>query len=43
MKQWNRLDPPDTLERQRNDRIQRIQGNRNRFIDNPRAAERLRF
>jgi deoxyribonuclease-1 len=43
LKQWNRLDPPDDAERQRNDRIARIQGIRNRFIDNPKAADKLRF
>ncbi len=43
LKRWNREDPPDREERRRNDRIEKVQGNRNRFIDNPRAAEKLRF
>ncbi len=43
LKRWNREDPPDAQERRRNDRIERVQGNRNRFIDDPRAAEKLRF
>ena len=43
LKQWNRQDPPDGVERKRNDTIEKIQGNRNRFIDQPTAADRLRF
>ncbi|WP_044871318.1 endonuclease [Pseudomonas sp. LFM046] len=39
--QWNRLDPVDDEERARNDRIQSIQGNRNRFIDDPSLANSL--
>jgi len=30
---WDREHPPDAAERARNDRIERLQGNRNRFID----------
>jgi deoxyribonuclease I len=40
---WHREDPPDAEERRRNDVIERLQGNRNRFIDDPAAAEQLRF
>lgn len=43
LKDWNRADPPSADERRRNDLIERLQGNRNRFIDQPRAADRLRF
>ncbi len=43
LKQWSRQDPPDAFERGRNIRIEKIQGNRNRFIDQPAAADRLRF
>ncbi len=43
LKQWNRQDPPDAFERRRNDSIEKIQGSRNRFIDQPAAADRLRF
>lgn len=43
MKQWNRLDPPDEAERLRNDRIEKLQGNRNRFIDHPEAVNNLSF
>jgi deoxyribonuclease-1 len=32
---WNLEDPPDAAERARNDRIQRIQGQRNPYIDHP--------
>lgn len=34
MKRWNREDRPSADERRRNDEIERIQGNRNSFIDN---------
>lgn len=43
LKQWNRQDPPDRVERKRNDVIESLQGNRNRFIDKPSEADRLRF
>jgi len=43
LKQWNRQDPPDTTERKRNDIIETLQGNRNRFIDKPAEGDRLRF
>lgn len=43
LKQWHQQDPPDREERRRNDRINRLQGTRNRFIDNPQAAEKLEF
>ncbi len=38
---WNREDPVSDFERQRNNRIQKIQGNRNPFIDNPFLATRI--
>ncbi|MDF1529723.1 MAG: endonuclease [Sedimenticola sp.] len=43
MKKWNREDPPDREERRRNDLIAKYQGTRNRFIDDPKAAESIRF
>ncbi len=43
LKQWHREDPPDAEERRRNDLIEQLQGTRNRFIDHPEAAEKLRF
>ncbi|MOA17915.1 Extracellular ribonuclease precursor [compost metagenome] len=39
--QWNRLDPVDDEERARNDQIEFLQGNRNRFIDDPTLADSL--
>ncbi len=43
LKEWNRRDPPSAAEMLRNDRIEQIQGARNRFIDNPESAQELRF
>lgn len=43
LRDWNRDDPPDREEKRRNDVIAGVQGNRNRFIDNPAAADKLRF
>lgn len=37
--EWNRLYPPSDLERQRNDRIFRMQQNRNPFVDHPEFAD----
>lgn len=34
-RRWNKIDPPDADEKKRNEQIARMQGNRNRFIDNP--------
>ena len=36
---WNKLDPVDSLEIQRNEEGYKIQGNRNPFIDNPDYAD----
>lgn len=36
---WNILDPPDVWERDRNSLIEKVQGNRNPFIDNPEKVE----
>ncbi len=41
LKRWNRDDPPSNQEVKRNDRIEELQGNRNRYIDNPTLAEQL--
>ena len=38
---WNKLDPVDSFERLRNDKIEKLQGNRNPFIDNERLAEEI--
>lgn len=39
LQQWNRAHPPDAEEKRRNDVIQRLQGRRNPYIDNPSLAE----
>ncbi|WP_137819996.1 endonuclease [Pseudomonas sp. 2FG] len=38
---WNRMDPPDAQEQARNAQIETLQGTRNRFIDDPAAADQL--
>lgn len=40
-KQWNQIDPPDTAEKARNDKIAELQGIRNQYIDDPSLAERI--
>ncbi len=40
---WNEDDPVSDEERRRNDVIEKIQGNRNPFIDDPSRARGLRF
>ena len=39
MRLWNILDPVDSFERSRNDKIEKIQGNRNPFIDDAQYAD----
>ena len=39
LKEWNREDLPSEQERIRNDRIERLQGRRNPYIDNPDLIE----
>ena len=41
LKEWNKIDPPSTVEIHRNDTVQRIQGNRNPFVDFPNLADQL--
>lgn len=41
LKKWSAMDPPDAEEKARNDRIEAIQGTRNRFIDNPGLIDTL--
>jgi deoxyribonuclease I len=40
-KKWHQMDPPDAEERARNDRIESLQGTRNRYIDDPGLVEQL--
>jgi len=40
---WHREDPPNDEERRRNNLIEKLQGTRNRFIDKPETARKLRF
>ncbi|KQN89009.1 endonuclease [Arthrobacter sp. Leaf69] len=40
--EWNRIDPPDTFEQRRNQRIYELwQGNRNPFVDHPEYADAI--
>lgn len=41
LKEWNLADPPSKDEIRRNDIIEKLQGTRNRYIDNPRLAEQI--
>ena len=41
LKEWNREDPPSQQEKERNDRIEKLQGQRNPYIDNPSLADKL--
>lgn len=39
LRQWNLLDPVDAEEIERNNRIEKVQGNRNIFVDEPEYAD----
>ncbi|WP_170131950.1 endonuclease I family protein [Arenicella xantha] len=41
LQQWHRADPPSAAERRRNDIIEKLQGNRNPFIDRPEYLDEL--
>ena len=41
--EWHRLDPVDSRELKRNDKIQEYQGNRNPFIDHPEWINKIDF
>ena len=40
---WHRDDPVSDEEKRRNDVIEKIQGNRNPYIDHPKQADKMRF
>ncbi len=41
LRRWHELDPVDSDERSRHEKIYKIQGNRNPFIDDPDLADRI--
>lgn len=41
LRRWNKLDPVDQSELDRNDAIEKIQGNRNPFIDHPEYIDQI--
>lgn len=41
LRRWNKLDPVDQTELERNDAVEKIQGNRNPFIDHPEYVDQI--
>ena len=41
LKAWNKIDPPSEVEKLRNDTVEKIQGNRNPFVDYPKLVNNL--
>jgi len=39
LREWNKIDPPSDVERNRNNYVQSVQGNRNPFIDFPQLVD----
>lgn len=39
--EWNEMDPPDDTEKMRNDTVEKIQGNRNIFVDHPEYIKKI--
>ena len=41
LRNWNKMFPPDAYEMNRNNMIEKIQGNRNPFVDHPEYADQI--
>ena len=41
LRKWHKADPVDAFERKRNNLVEKFQGNRNPFIDNPQWSKRI--
>ncbi len=41
LREWNEVDPPDLLEKRRENLIEGKQGNRNMFVDRPDLVRRI--
>lgn len=41
LKEWNEMDPPSEVEKLRNNTVQKVQGNRNPFVDYPELVDIL--
>ena len=41
LKEWNKIDAPSDVEKLRNETVQKIQGNRNPFVDYPELVDQL--
>ena len=41
LREWNKIDPPSEVEKLRNITVQKIQGNRNMFVDYPSLVDQL--
>ena len=42
LRKWHELDPPDKNEKRRNDLIEKFQGNRNPFTDDPKLVQAIK-